>query len=49
MPTPQITLRVPREERDRWKLAAEQRGTNVSEVLRELMAQWADDVLGVDE
>lgn len=49
MPTPQITLRVPRDERDRWKKAADAQGTNVSEVIRELMTVWVDGISNVDD
>jgi len=45
MPTPQITLRVSREERDRWKEAANAQGTNVSQVIRDYMVEWADKIL----
>lgn len=43
-PTPQITLRVPPEQLEKWKAATSKIGVNVSEVIRQLMDEWAETV-----
>lgn len=48
MATPQITLRVSREDKERWARVAKAEGTNVSEAIRFFMESWCDSVESVD-
>jgi uncharacterized protein (DUF1778 family) len=43
--TGQVNLRVSDEDRDRWKLAAERRGTTLSDFIREATSKAAGEVL----
>ena len=41
-PTPQITLRVDTETKDKWKAVCAEAETSVSEQLRTLMEEWVE-------
>ncbi len=41
-----FTLRCQEDQRDRWRLAAERDGVDLSEKVRELLDRWSAKVLG---